>query len=67
MKRMYDCPNCLGHGVLNEYAFSTEIEVCPDCLGSGEVLATPQEARLLWGEAAITSRPVRRTKKRVDP
>ena len=50
MKRLYECQSCQGTGVLNDYAFSVEVEVCPDCTGSGQIIATPLEARVFYGE-----------------
>ena len=50
-KRLYDCRGCFGSGVLNDYPFSSEVEVCPDCEGSGQILATAHEAKTLGLEA----------------
>lgn len=41
VRRLYQCGNCAGEGILDDYAFSKHPTVCPDCDGSGQILVHP--------------------------
>ena len=56
-KQIVICRLCRGSGVLNDYVFSQEIEVCPDCEGTGELVATAQEAKFIYGEQDPGKKP----------
>ena len=48
IRKLYECPECLGAGVLDDYAFSNHPTVCPSCDGSGQILAHPADAAGLF-------------------
>ena len=44
VRKLYQCGNCNGEGILDDYAFSSKPTVCPQCEGSGQILVHPSYA-----------------------
>lgn len=44
VRKLYQCGNCNGEGILDDYAFSSNPTVCPECEGSGQLLVHPSLA-----------------------